>query len=59
MQCPLCKVEMAITKATHIAEGDNSAETPTKIFMQHELSCRNKKCTNYNKVVQVVKNPLN
>ncbi len=59
MKCPLCNVEMAITKSKTIAEGDNSPDEATKLFMEHELSCRNKKCTNYNKVVQVIKNPLN
>lgn len=30
-----------------------------KLFMEQELSCRNKNCNNYKTVVHTVRNPIN
>ena len=58
MQCPLCKVEMAISHAYTTVEGDKSPDTETKVFTVQEMSCRNKQCSNYGKVVETVRHQL-
>ena len=39
-------------------EGDNSPDTETKVFTVQELTCRNKQCSNYGKVVETVKHQI-
>lgn len=58
MLCPVCKVEMAISNSRYKAENDTSADVETKLFMVHELKCRNPQCSNYGKVVETRKNPI-
>ena len=58
MKCPLCDVEMSIQKAYTEVEGDNSPLTETKVYTVHELTCRNKQCSNYGKVVETLKHQL-
>lgn len=58
MQCPLCKIEMAIQNTYTKVEGDNSPDTETKVFTVQELTCRNKQCSNYGKVVETVKHQM-
>lgn len=59
MKCPLCNVEASISKTYTKVEGDNSPDTETKVYTVHEISCRNKKCSNYSKVIETVKHQLN
>lgn len=49
MLCPLCKVEMAIKDRKNVLKTEDS--TP-KLYLVLGLSCRNKKCTNYDKIVE-------
>lgn len=49
---------MSIKTSRNKVEGDNSPDTPTKVFIVHEMTCRNKKCPNFNKTVTEVKNEL-
>ena len=58
MKCPLCQVEMRITRSRNILENDNDPEKPTKLFLEQELSCLNRECSNYNQVVESIKSEL-
>jgi hypothetical protein len=58
MKCPLCQVEMRITRSRNILENDDNPDIPTKLFVVQEVSCMNKDCANYGKVVDSVKNEL-
>jgi len=58
MKCPLCQVEMRITRSRNILENDDNPDIPTKLFVVQEVSCMNKDCANYEKVVDSVKNEL-
>ena len=59
MKCPLCNVEAFISSTYNKVEGDNSPDTETKVYTVQEMSCRNKNCDNYNKVVATVEHRLN
>lgn len=56
MKCPLCQVEMRITRSRNVVENDDTPDTPTKLFTEMDMSCLNKNCANYKKVVQTVRN---
>ena len=56
MKCPLCQLEMRITRSRNVVENDDTPDTPTRLFYEQEMSCLNKNCSNYNKVVETVKN---
>lgn len=58
MKCPLCQVEMRITRSRNILENDDNPDIPTRLFVVQEVSCMNKDCANYEKVVDSVKNEL-
>lgn len=59
MKCPLCNVEAFINRTYNRVEGDNSPDTETKVYTVQEMSCRNKNCDNYNKVIASVEHQLN
>jgi hypothetical protein len=52
MKCPLCQVEMRITKSRNVVEMQDN--TP-HLFIEMELSCMNKECKNYDQVVETTK----
>jgi hypothetical protein len=58
MKCPKCQVEMRITRSRSIVENDDTPDTPTKLFVVQELTCLNKGCENYEKVVETSKNEI-
>lgn len=58
MKCPLCNIEMIIQRAYVSVEGDESPDTETKVHTVQEMSCRNKQCSNYGKIVDTVKTQL-
>ena len=58
MKCPLCSVEMRITKTRNIIENDNTPDAETKLFVEQELKCLNKKCSNFDKVVETIRNEI-
>ena len=58
MKCPECQLELRITRSRNVVENDDTPNEETKLFIVQELSCTNKNCTNYNKVVETVKNEL-
>lgn len=45
MKCPLCDTEMIITGSGYVVRGG-------KFYRKISLSCRNRKCGNYKKVVK-------
>ena len=47
-------MEMRITRSRNVIEFDE--EQKPKLFIEQDLSCMNKKCDNYDKVVTTVKN---
>ena len=58
MKCPLCNVEMRITKTRNILENDNTPDAETKLFVEQDLTCLNKNCSNFERVVQTVRNEI-
>ena len=50
--CPLCRTERAIVASRTVAEGDDSPDTPTAVYIEQELACRNWRCENCGKVTQ-------
>mgnify|MGYP000226329068 CR=1 FL=1 len=51
MQCPLCKTELRIKGSRTVVENDDSPDKETRVYIEQELVCVNKKCENYQKVV--------
>lgn len=58
MKCPICDVEMAISSSRYHVEGDTRADSKTILYHEQDMSCRNKNCKNYKKVVETVRNKL-
>ena len=58
MLCPLCKLEMRITNTRNVVEHDDTPDEVTKLFVIQDLSCVNKSCENYDKVVDTIKTEL-
>ena len=58
MLCPLCKLEMRITSSRNVVEHDDTPDEVTKLYSVQDLSCMNRDCANYDKVVETVKNEL-
>ncbi|WP_413068303.1 hypothetical protein [Ruthenibacterium lactatiformans] len=52
MLCPLCKTEMRISGSRTKAEGDNSPDTVTKVYIEQDLTCTNAQCANHGKIVE-------
>lgn len=58
MKCPLCQVEMRISRSRNVVENDDTPDEKTKLYIDQELMCLNKNCANYEQVVQTVRNEL-
>ena len=58
MKCPLCQVEMRISRSRNVVENDDTPDQETKLYIEQELMCLNKNCSNYEQVVETVKNEL-
>ena len=58
MKCPICQVEMRITRSRNVVENDDTPQKETKLFVEQDLSCLNKTCQNYDTVVATVKNEI-
>lgn len=58
MKCPVCQVELRITRSVNKLENDDTPDKPTKLFVVQELSCVNKNCERYNTVVETTKNEI-
>ena len=44
MLCPACGLELHITGSTMVVTGDDSADTPTRVYLRHTLQCKNPAC---------------
>lgn len=58
MKCPLCSLEMSIQASRNVVENDTTPDKETKLFIEHDMTCRNSKCPNHWKVVSIIKNQL-
>lgn len=58
MKCPLCQVEMRISKTRYETKNDDTAEKKTKLYAVQSLVCRSKQCENYGTLVQEVAHEL-
>lgn len=58
MKCPLCQVEMRISRSRNVVENDDTPNEETKLYIDQELMCLNKSCANYEQVVQTVRNEI-
>ena len=58
MKCPVCQVELRITRSRNVVEHDDTPNEETKLFVEQELTCLNKSCSNYETVVQTVRSEL-
>lgn len=55
MKCPLCDIEMRITASRNVVENDDTPSVATRLFIEQDLSCLNRNCANYEKVVETEK----
>ena len=55
MKCPRCQLELRITRSRNVIENDDRPDAPTKLYVEQELSCLNKNCTNFEKIVETVR----
>lgn len=58
MKCPLCNIEMFAISNRMVVENDDTAEKETKLYVEHNMACRNKNCPNNGKVVLTVKDEI-
>lgn len=58
MKCPVCQVELRITRSRNVVENDDTPNEETKLYIVQELSCINKKCSNNGKIVATLKSEI-
>ena len=58
MKCPLCQVEMRISRSKHVLENDDTPDVQTRLFVEQTLTCLNKQCTNFETEVDKVRNEI-
>jgi len=58
MKCPLCQVEMRITRSRNVIENDDTPNEETKLYVEHDMTCLNRSCSNYETVVETVRNEI-
>lgn len=51
MLCPKCSVEMRIDESGYVVNDG-------KFYLKQTYKCRNRNCSNYNKEVESIYNPL-
>lgn len=56
MKCPLCNTELRIKKSRNVIENDDTADRQTKLFIEFDMTCGNRNCSNYDTVVDTVRN---
>jgi len=49
MKCPICQVEMRITGTRNVIKIEDNVP---HLFIEQDLSCMNKTCSNYDKIVE-------
>lgn len=55
MKCPLCNIEASIAESKYVYEQENEE---IKLFLKQDMKCRNPNCSNYNTIIDTVKNQL-
>ena len=55
MKCPECELDLRITNSRNVVENDDTPEKETKLFVIQSLSCMNRQCPNYEKVVETIR----
>ena len=55
MKCPECELDLRITNSRNVVENDDNPEKETKLFVIQSLSCMNRQCPNYEKVVETIR----
>ena len=58
MKCPLCQVEMRIFRSRNVVANDDTPNEETKLYVEQDLTCINKNCANYDKVVETTRTEL-
>ena len=51
--CEVCGNELKVTGSRVVAEGDNSPDTPTRVFTVLEMECLNPQCAENGKKREV------
>ena len=51
-------MEAFIKASRYVVEGDKSETEETKLFVEQDMECRNKKCSNYGTIIHTFKNPI-
>lgn len=58
MKCPVCKMELRISRSRNVVENDNTPDEETKLYVEQDFTCVNKTCGNYETVVETVRNEI-
>lgn len=41
-----------------VVENDDTPDIETKLYTEHDMTCRNKSCSNFGKVVETIRNEI-
>lgn len=58
MQCPKCSIDMTVRYDGVECKNDDTPDKPTEVYSLQSLICRNPKCGNYERVVEIVRTKL-
>ena len=58
MKCPVCKMELRISRSRNVVLNDDTPDAETKLYVEQDFTCVNKTCANYETVVETVRNEL-
>lgn len=58
MKCPLCNLEMRIKRSRYVTENDDTPTKQTRLYVVQDMSCMNRDCENYDKIVDTVRNEI-
>lgn len=56
MVCPSCGIQARIERFYTKVEGDQSPDTPTRVYTVQEIACRNPQCPRHGEIIETVKN---
>lgn len=59
MNCPICDIDMRVNADGIEIEHDDTPDQPTMVYSVQTFTCRNKQCSNYDRVVARIRHPLN
>ena len=55
MKCPVCQLELRIVRSRNVLENDDRPDATTKLYVEQDMSCLNKECRNYQKIIDTVR----